>query len=1011
MKRIFRRVAALFLCTAFLTGSGALASVAMGDELHQFTIPLADGAALTTQMLWSNSKSDLRTENYITYKPGNSGLSPKVSYGPNVLSMRTVPSMATDLEKQGLRVLSGINGDFYVMATGDPLGIVITDGILRSSASYLSGVGFTADGRAIVGKPNLNVTANFSGYNLKVAEVNKIRTNAGYYLMSSDFAATTKNTKAGYDVILAPVTTGLGETVTANNGQSVIRSNNLKIGSRVSCVVESVLDSSANNAIPQGKFVLTVSKDSSEFLVETLGALKAGDPVELDITSPDTRWNDVVSAIGGRYRVLEGGQVVDYDLDSIANSAAPRTAIGVKADGSVIFYTMDGRQSGLSVGATATQVATRLAELGCVEAVVLDGGGSTTLGVTKPGSNGFEVVNSPSDGGLRSVSNALFLVSTLPPSGVPAHLNLVPQSRVLMPGGTTKIDFSFIDSNWHPVNADESLTWSAQNGTVSADGVYTAAGSGEDVISAVSSSGFSGTATVTVFPEASAISLTNEATGKGVSSLSLSAKESVNLKGSATYKKIPLTVQDQSFQWAVTPASLGTITPDGIFTAGDQNGTGTITISAGSHTASIPVTIEAQAFFRLLENFEAGNLNTVQAASGAQIALANGGDVVRFGTQSLRVDYTGDASLTGNFALPNEAGQLSVWVYGDNAGQTLSAQVIDNNGAMQTVSFGTINFTGWKRLVAALPAGATTLSGLNISNATRSGTIYLDQLLAANQTSADNSAPSITLGVTGNELTAKLTDNSGAPFRQEDIFVTVDGQNQVFTFDAATGTVSAQLLALTGELQRVSVQASDPYGNIGRTAKSVGFGSSANVSFQDMKGHWAAESTSFLAARDIVKGEVTLNGTYFFPDRSITRGDFALMTARWMGVNVDSYANVTLPFADTSKIPSWSLNAVKAMYSLGIMKGSSGTDGKLNANARASITRAEAMTILGRIQPKGYPEASLAGFNDAGSIPAWSKSYLASLVSQNVVSGFDGKVRPSDSVSRAELCKMLFTLW
>lgn len=1011
MKQVFRRTAALFLCLTFLGSSVALASVALGDELHQFTIPLADGAALTTQMLWSNSKSDLRTENYITYKPGNSGLSPEVSYGPTVLSKKTVPNMATDLEKQGKRVLSGINGDFFVMATGDPLGIVITDGILRSSASYLCGVGFLADGRAIVGKPGLTVTANFSGYNLKVAEVNKVRTNTGYYLMSSDFAATTKNTEAGYDVVLAPVTTGLGETVSAADGQSVTRSDVLKIGSRVSCVVESVLDSSANNAIPQGKFILTVSKGSDAFLVEALGALKAGDTVDLDITSTDTRWNGVVSAIGGRYRVLEDGKVVEYESDSIAKSAAPRTAIGAKADGSVIFYTIDGRQSGLSVGATNTQVATRLAELGCVEAVVLDGGGSTTLGVTKPGSNGFEVVNSPSDGSLRAVTNALFLVSNLPPSGVPAHVYLVPQSRVLLPNGTTKIDSSFIDSNWHPVNASETLTWSAQKGSVTPDGVYTAAGTGEDVISVVSSSGYTGSTTVTVFPEASAISLTNEETGKAVSSLSLSANASVNLKAAANYRKIPLTVQDQSFTWAVSPASLGTITPDGIFTAADQNGTGTISITAGSHTATIPVTVEAQSFFRLLENFEGSTLSSIQAASGAKIDLAKGGDVVRFGTQSLRVAYSGDASLTGNFALPNEAGQLSVWVYGDKSGAALSAQVTDAAGAAQTVSLGTIDFSGWKRLVAALPAGATSLTGLNLGGTTGSGTIYLDQLLAANQTSADTSAPGITLSVTGTQLSAIVTDNSNAPFRQEDIAVTVDGQNQAFNFDAATGTVTAELLALTGELQRVSVQAADPYGNIGRAAKSVGYGSSTNTSFKDMKNHWAAEATGFLAARDIVKGENGLDGTYFYPDRSITRGDFALMTARWMGVNVDSYANVTLPFADAGKIPSWSLNAVKAMYSMGIMKGSQGTDGKLYANARASINRAEAMTILGRIQPKGYPEANLGGFSDAGSIPAWSKSYLASLVSQNVVSGFDGKVRPSDSVSRAELCKMLFTLW
>ncbi len=44
------------------------------------------------------------------------------------------------------------------------------------------------------------------------------------------------------------------------------------------------------------------------------------------------------------------------------------------------MYTIDGRQSGYSIGATLTQVAERMVELGCVTALSLDGGGSTAIG-------------------------------------------------------------------------------------------------------------------------------------------------------------------------------------------------------------------------------------------------------------------------------------------------------------------------------------------------------------------------------------------------------------------------------------------------------------------------------------------------------------------------------------------------------------------------------------------------------------------------------------------------------
>ena len=58
----------------------------------------------------------------------------------------------------------------------------------------------------------------------------------------------------------------------------------------------------------------------------------------------------------------------------------------------MIFYAMDGKQPGYSVGATQGQVAQRLIELGCVEAICMDGGGSTTIGVTYPDQEGMQVV-------------------------------------------------------------------------------------------------------------------------------------------------------------------------------------------------------------------------------------------------------------------------------------------------------------------------------------------------------------------------------------------------------------------------------------------------------------------------------------------------------------------------------------------------------------------------------------------------------------------------------------------
>ncbi|MCH5186683.1 MAG: S-layer homology domain-containing protein, partial [Oscillospiraceae bacterium] len=110
-----------------------------------------------------------------------------------------------------------------------------------------------------------------------------------------------------------------------------------------------------------------------------------------------------IGCIGGR--LVENGNI----CSGFEAGSAPRTAVGIKADGQVVFYTIDGRQQGYSHGVTLDTLAWRMAELGCVDAVNLDGGGSTVIAGIYPGSSTLSVINSPSDGSLRKSANYIFL--------------------------------------------------------------------------------------------------------------------------------------------------------------------------------------------------------------------------------------------------------------------------------------------------------------------------------------------------------------------------------------------------------------------------------------------------------------------------------------------------------------------------------------------------------------------------------------------------------------------------
>lgn len=101
--------------------------------------------------------------------------------------------------------------------------------------------------------------------------------------------------------------------------------------------------------------------------------------------------------------------VEELDTTSFTKARHPRSAIGVKADGKIILLTVDGRQDN-SAGLSLHELTKVMRWLGCVSAINLDGGGSTTLWTEKMG-----VINYPSDNkkwdheGERKVANVVIL--------------------------------------------------------------------------------------------------------------------------------------------------------------------------------------------------------------------------------------------------------------------------------------------------------------------------------------------------------------------------------------------------------------------------------------------------------------------------------------------------------------------------------------------------------------------------------------------------------------------------
>ncbi|MBR4863388.1 MAG: phosphodiester glycosidase family protein [Oscillospiraceae bacterium] len=107
-------------------------------------------------------------------------------------------------------------------------------------------------------------------------------------------------------------------------------------------------------------------------------------------------------ATGGSHVLLRNGQPDDVNqAGELSTASHPRTLSGVRADKTMLFIVIDGRQKKHSNGATLLQCAQLMQSMGAVDAINHDGGGSSSM-VLRIG-DAYTTVNSPSDGQLRKV--------------------------------------------------------------------------------------------------------------------------------------------------------------------------------------------------------------------------------------------------------------------------------------------------------------------------------------------------------------------------------------------------------------------------------------------------------------------------------------------------------------------------------------------------------------------------------------------------------------------------------
>jgi exopolysaccharide biosynthesis protein len=291
---------------------------------------------------------------------------------------------------------AAINAGFFRLDksifAGDAAGVLSIDGKLWSES-------FPGRIELIISNERNKTEIHFSKYN----RVQALR--VGNY----DWDASGINRERKTDELIFYTREFNRTTLTDNNGLEVIVENKKIVW---------IADGKGSHLIPGNGFVLSASGKAREKL---LGQIKIGETV-----SVGTRLYPVKSSskdefkklpaqcvecdiVGGVPQLIRDGKIeITWEQEkagkSFAETRHPRTAVAKLKDGKFLMITVDGRQPGTSVGMNLQELAEMLLEFGAVEAMNLDGGGSTTMFV------GGKVINQPSDKeGERKVSDAILV--------------------------------------------------------------------------------------------------------------------------------------------------------------------------------------------------------------------------------------------------------------------------------------------------------------------------------------------------------------------------------------------------------------------------------------------------------------------------------------------------------------------------------------------------------------------------------------------------------------------------
>ncbi len=270
------------------------------------------------------------------------------------------------------RAIAAVNGSYFGL-DGSIIGLLKMDGEIVSTPELpRTSLGILPDGKMLIDQVHYEGKIELpDSRTVPINAVNRERGENELVLYNGLYAPNTNSNNFGIEYV---VVNGKVTAVNTNNSQ-----------------------------IPPGGIVLSAHGAAAQLI----SCLKVGDTVKV-LQTLGAEWDTTQHALGAGPMLVKNNSVflttkVEEFGSDVAGGRAPRTAVGLKADGHILAVVIDGRQDN-SIGMTLLELALFMQELGARDAMNLDGGGSSEMIVKG------KVVNKPSDGRERRVGDALVIV-------------------------------------------------------------------------------------------------------------------------------------------------------------------------------------------------------------------------------------------------------------------------------------------------------------------------------------------------------------------------------------------------------------------------------------------------------------------------------------------------------------------------------------------------------------------------------------------------------------------------